>query len=773
MDRQFSRRAFLIGSASFAGGVAFGSCSAGQEANLLKRVLGLDAATFEPWVKISPEKITLITPHADVGQGVASLQAILIAEEMDLDLDTVEIEFGPAVAAHYNAAIVDEAVTTLLDAVVPIPETDKNPVTKALRERAETLIKEAAGLHKLGLDVTGGSSSAIDSFTRLRVAGAVARETLKTAAAIRTGFAVTQLRTERGAVILPKGEPLRFTALAAEAASIPPAEKVTLRDPAQWRLIGKPMQRLDIKTKVTGARKFGIDLSVDGMVYAAVKLNPHKGGALLSFDGSKAERMPGVKVLKITNGIAAVASNSWYAMKAANAVTCQWGAAEYPAEQADHWAALETSFTPQHRDKQWRHDGNVDAALAGAKVIEAEYRAPYVAHQPLEPLNAIAVVRDSSVEVWAGHQIPSAVELVVAGMTGHLPEQVVFHNQWSGGSFGHRLEFENIRCVVEIAKQMPGTPVKLVFSREEDFLQDFPRQIGMARNQGAVRDRKIIAADFHVSTVSATRSQFKRTVIPPRIADIFRTLHLPVPSVIDHVADSQIPAGVSNMPYRIANFRTTAYAVAGLSPCSSWRSVGASTGGFFGECFIDELIHAAGLDPLDGRIEMCSGERRSVLEAVGKMCGWDGPLGNGKGRGVAFVESFGTPVAEVVEVSVIDNKIRIEKVWVAASVGRVLDPDNFKNLVQGGVIWGLGHAMNCELTYAGGAVEQRNFHRHEGMRLYQCPTIEVQAIESGGDPRGIGEPPVPPAAPALANAIFAATGQRLREMPFDKFIDFV
>jgi isoquinoline 1-oxidoreductase beta subunit len=239
-------------------------------------------------------------------------------------------------------------------------------------------------------------------------------------------------------------------------------------------------------------------------------------------------------------------------------------------------------------------------------------------------------------------------------------------------------------------------------------------------------------------------------------------------------ADVQIPQGVWNMTYAIPNFRTTAYAVAGLSPCSSWRSVGASTGGFFGECFIDELIHAAGLDPLRARIDMCSVDyHREVLEEVGNMSRWSGPLGNGKGRGVAFVESFGVPVAEVIEVSATDKGIRIDKVWVAADVGRVVDPVNFENLVQGGVVWGLGHAMNCELTYADGAVQQRNFNSHEGMRLYQCPTIEVRGLENGPELRGIGEPPVPPAAPALANAIFAATGKRIREMPFNKFIDFV
>jgi isoquinoline 1-oxidoreductase beta subunit len=352
--------------------------------------------------------------------------------------------------------------------------------------------------------------------------------------------------------------------------------------------------------------------------------------------------------------------------------------------------------------------------------------------------------------------MPEAVQAIAGSVTGHKPEQVVFHNQWAGGSFGHRLEFENVRAAVEIANTMRGTPVKVVFSREEDFLQDFPRHIAMARNRGVVSDGKILAVDFQIAAVSAVGSQYKRMGMKAS------------------GPDPQLPLGVGNLPYGIPNFRTTTYFVEGVSPCSSWRSVGASTNGFFGDSFIDELIHAAGRDPLEARIELCNSElARKALQAVGEMSSWDGPLGNGRGRGVAFVEAFGVPVAEVVEVSVReDGRIRIEKAWVAADVGKVVDPVNFENLVQGGVVWGLGHAMNCELTYADGAVQQRNYHQHEAMRMFQCPRIEVRGLENG-PVRGIGEPPVPPAAPALANAIFAATGKRLREMPFNKFVDFV
>jgi len=735
------RRSFLIGSIAAAGGVVFGPYAFARAAGIQS---GDALASINPWVRITPQTITLFTPHADVGQGAVAAQALLIAEEMDLEPGQFETGFGPRNPAYYNDALADE--------LVPFLSIDHTPAAEEARAAARKMIKDN------GTQMTGGSSTIANCYTRWRQAGATARETLKAAASKRTGVPAAALRTASGAVILPNGRKIPYQDLAADAATIPAVQDVELRAPSQWRLIGKPTQRLDIKGKVTGELRFGIDQAVLGMVHATIKMNPRKGAPLESFDASKAERMRGVrKILPITHGLAVVASNTWYAMQAANAVEYHWAAAsDYPPEQAQHWAAVAASFRPQSVDKVWRNDGDVEAALSGAQVIAAEYRAPYVAHQPLEPLNAIAVVRDEGIELWTSHQMPEAVQGIAAAVTGHRPEQVVFHNQWAGGSFGHRLEFENIRAAVEIANTMRGTPVKVVFSREEDFLQDFPRQIGMARNRGVVRDRRIVAVDFHVAAVSAVGSQYKRMGAKAT------------------GPDPQGALGVGNLPYDIPNFRMTAYSVEGVSPCSSWRSVGASSNGFFADSFIDELLHAAGRDPLQGRIELCNSQlARNILQTVAEMSDWNGPLGNGRGRGIAFVDAFGVPVAEVIEVSVKSGGgIRIEKVWVAAAVGRVVDPVNFENLVQGGVIWGLGHAMNCELTYADGAVQQSNYHQHEGMRMFQCPPIEVRALEQG-PVRGIGEPPVPPAAPALANAIFAATGRRLREMPFKKFVDFV
>ncbi|MFO7921758.1 MAG: molybdopterin cofactor-binding domain-containing protein [Nioella sp.] len=739
--KRIARRTFLVGAAALAGGVAFGTYMVRRpHDNPLAEGLGPDEVTFNPWILIGPERITLITPHVDLGQGTAHMQAMLLAEEMDLDPGGFETSFGDPSPAYWNTAMAEDAA--------PFRSSDDGLMARGTRTAMDAAFKV------LGMQVTGGSTSSADSFDKLRAAGAMARETLKLAAAQETGIAVDRLSTGGGAVVLPDGNRLPYTALAATAATLEPVTDVAPRAASNWRLIGQETERLDIVAKSTGQQVFGIDVTVEGMVHAAVRVNPRRGG-LNGYDASEAEAMRGVQgIVEVTDGVAAIADNTWRAFEAVNAVECNWAAGPYPEEQADHWAAVAASFTEERLDKEWRHDGDVPAALSG-EAIEAEYRAPYLAHQPLEPLNAIVRVTEGGVEVWTGHQMPRFLQQVVAGVTGHEPDQVTLHNQYTGGSFGHRLELAHVRLATEIADQMRGTPVKLTFQREEDFAHDFPRQISMARARGAVSEGRVAAADIQIASVSAVRSQMGR-------------IGQPVPG-----PDSQIPAGVWNAPYAIPNYRVRAYAVPELAPTSSWRSVGASSAGFFGESFLDELIHAAGADPMEERLRLASDPRAvAVLEAVAEMSGWGRALPEGRGLGVAMVESFGVPTAEVIEVEATDRGIRIHDVWVAAEVGTLLDPVNFENQVQGGVIWGLGHAINCEITYAGGIAEQSNYDSHDGMRIWQAPRIAVRAVELGGPVRGIGEPPVPPAAPALANAIFAATGQRLREMPFVRAMDF-
>ena len=557
--KTITRRAFLIGSVAVTGGVAFGAYMVGRDPeNPLLNELAEGEAAITPFVKITSNGITLITPHADVGQGVYHAQAMLIAEELDVEPGQFDVSPGNPSPAYWNTAMAEEAV--------PFASTDEGFA-------AETMRGVMGGVFKLlGMQGTGGSSSMPDSFVKLREAGAVARETLKAAAAARVGVSVNDLKTSNGAVMLPDGSSIAYTDLAADAATIAPVHSVALRDPSEWRLIGKPTQRLDIVGKSTGTLPYGIDLEVPGMVHATVKMNPRRG-PMNGYDASAAESMRGVqKIIPVRNGVAVIASNTWYAIKAANAIEFDWGPSPYPPEQEQHWAEVDASFTEERLNMEWRHDGDVDAAMDGAEVISAEYRAPYVAHQPLEPLNAVIRVDDNGAEIWTNHQIPAFVKNNVARIAGLEAEQVVFHNQYGGGSFGHRLEFENVNLAAEIAAQMRGTPIKLTFSREEDFCQDFGRQIGAARAKGVVKDGKVGSFDLQIATTSAIASQGAR-------------MGLPVGG-----PDTQISAGAWNNPYDIPNQRHRGYMVPELAPVSSWRSVGASGAGFFNEGPLDEFI---------------------------------------------------------------------------------------------------------------------------------------------------------------------------------------
>ena len=738
-----TRRAFLVGSTAVAGGVAFGVYTVRKpHVNPLEDGLADGEAALTPYVRIDAEGVTLITPRADLGQGAYHVQAALLAEELDVALEDIRVDPGPPSGAYWNTAMAEEAAEFMV------------PSQGILQAGAATVVGSV--MKVMGLQITGGSTTVPDGFDKLRAAGASARETLKAAVAAREGVSVGNLTTEAGHVVLPDGTKVAYAELASDVAGMDVVQNVRLRQPEEWRYIGKPMRRIDMVAKSTGTQDYGIDVEIEGMVHAAIRLNPAQTGPLNSFDASEAEQMRGVKaVVPVTGGVAVVADNTWRAFKAAEAVKVKWGKAPFPASMEQHWAALGEAFAEDTLDSRNRDDGDVDGALGEGEVIEAEYRAPYLAHAPLEPISAVVRVDDDGAEVWTGTQIPRFVQQNVARVAGVDADNVVVNVLMMGGSFGHRLEDEVVKQATEIAVTMKGTPVKLTYSREEDMTHDFPRQIAMGRVRGKVAGGRVETMDLSIAMPSVMASQMGRQGQP-----------VPGP-------DSQIVAGAWNAPFAIPNHRVTGYRAPELAPISSWRSVGASSNGFFYNAALDELFHAAGADPLEERLRLCDDPlARQVLEAVAEMSSWDGPLGEGRGRGVAFVQSFGVRCAEVVEVSQGDRGLNIDKVWVAAEVGRVVDPVNFENHVQGAVVWGLGHAMNCEITYADGRAEQSNYHAFEGMRMWQTPEIMVRGLENGERVTGVGEPPVPPAAPALAGAIFAATGKRLREMPFSKFVTF-
>lgn len=745
MLKKMTRRAFLLGSLAVAGGVAFGVYKVKQPfPNPNSEDLPEGSVTFNPWVIIDDEKVTLIAPHADKGQGVFSAQAALIVEELDIDLDQVDISFGMPAKAYFNSAVTE--------AMSGFPMYDMSPTAERVRGFLGGIVKLA-----MPMMATGGSSAIPDSYEKLRQAGATARETLKLAASQKSGVPVEQLKTARGAVILPDGTELPYTSLAGLAAKIEPVKNVALRNPKDWRVVGKPMQRVDILKKSTGTLPYGIDYRTEGMLHATVKVNPRQGGKMNSYDASAAKNMRGVKnIIEITGGVAVVADNTWRAIKAANAIKFDWGDAPYPAEQDEHWKVLSGLFTEEHLNAEARVEGDVDAAEGEA--ITGEYRSPYLAHAPLEPLNATMLVTDNRVDIWTGHQVQTMLEQLVSDMTGVALENVHLHNMFIGGSFGHRLEFDFIKQTTEIANQMRGTPIQMTYSREEDFAHDFPRHITMGRGTAKIKDGKVNSLDVQIAGQSVMRSQMGRM-----------GMSLPGP-------DTQLHEGAWDAPYfNLSNLRVRSYLTESLAPVSSWRAVGAGPNVFIYETLLDEAIHAAGADPLEERLRLMGHDVSvKVLESVGEMCSWSGSkIGENRGRGIAYGFSFGVPAATVVDVTYTDKGIRLDHVWHAADVGKVIDPINLENLAQGGTVFGLGHAINCEITYADGMAQQKNYYAHQGMRLNQCPPIEFKALENNPKIRGFGEPPIPPSAPALGNAIFAATGQRIREMPFNKHIKFV
>jgi len=553
--RTITRRSFIVGSAAIVGGVAFGTYLYKRDlSNPLLEGLEPGAATITPYVKIDASGVTLITPRADVGQGAYSIQAHMIAEELDVDLDAVQITPGPPSPVYYNGVVGVEAM--------PIAATSETMLARTGRGASDVAGK------LLGLQLTGGSSTVPDMYDRLRMAGAVARETLLAAAVAQTGLERDQLKTEAGAVVLPDGMRLAYQDLAAAAAEIDPVTDVTLRDPRAWRHLGKPQMRTDILAKSTGTQTYGIDMALEGMVYATTRTNPAQGGDILGFDAGRAEEMRGVQaVLPITGGVAVVADNTWRAFQAVQAVECDWGPSPYPGDTVDQFKAVAASFTDDRQDSRFRDDGDVGAALAEGEVLEAEYRIPYLAHAPLEPMSVVVKLEKGRVDIWTGTQIPRFMQANVAALTGIDAENVHVHVLMSGGSFGRRLEDDYVLRAVEVAQQMPGTPIKMVWSREEDFTHDFPRPLAMARARGKVSDGQLAAYDLAIAAPSTAASQMARLNQP-----IFGP-------------DIAIVAGAWDQPFAIPDYRVTGHRVPAMVPVSSWRSVGASGNGFLHESF--------------------------------------------------------------------------------------------------------------------------------------------------------------------------------------------
>lgn len=728
------RRSFLIGSAAIVGGVAFGTYAYRKphENPLAAGPAQAGVGAITPYVLIDPQGVTIITPRAEMGQGIQSTLAALVAEELDLPWDQVRIMHGPPAAAYYNGAMLEEGV--------PFAPTDESWLAETARHAMAIPAKF------LALQVTGGSTSIPDGYEKMRAAGAVARVALVQAAARRLNVGVETLRTEGGAVVAADGSRIPYTELAVDAAASELPEVPPLKDRKDWVLLGKSLPRIDMVSKSTGTAQFAGDVRLPGMRFATVRMNPALGAAMNGFDASAALAMPGVeKVVDLGGGVAVVANTTWAAMQAADAIVFDWAPAAYPATSAEMKAQIAAAFTAETVDATPRDDGDVSAVTG--QMWEAEYHVPPLAHATMEPMQAAAVLQDGKLEIWVGTQGPGFARDAAAAAAGIAAEAVTLHTTTMGGGFGRRTEVDATVYAAKVAAAMPGTPVLVTWSREEDMAHDMFRPMATARVRGSVKDGKVESLDLAIAAPSIMETFGERFGIPMG------------------GPDSTLTQGAWEQPYGFANYRVTAHRAPRTIPLGFWRSVGASHNGFFHESAVDELAHLAGVDPLEFRLQHIAHDpSRKVLEAVAEMSSWGTPR-PGRALGVAYCLSFGVPTAEVIEVEDGPNGLRMTGAWAAVDVGVALDPRNIEAQVSGGMVYGLSAAINGQITFAEGRVEQQNFYDYEPLRLHQCPPIMVRMLESGGKIRGVGEPGTPPAAPALANAIFALTGTRARKLP--------
>jgi isoquinoline 1-oxidoreductase subunit beta len=684
------------------------------------------ANPFDAWIHVKPDgKISLIVAKSEMGQGIRTGLAMILAEEAELDFNAVTVEQAdtrPDIYAHMG---------------------------------------------------TGGSGSTMENFTPLRQAGATVRELMITAAATKWKVSRSECEAHKGAVLHEKSSRRATYGELAEAAGklpLPDPEKVELKDEKEFELIGHATPRVDIPSKVNGSAQFGLDVRVPEMVFAVVARCPTFGGKHAQFDDAKAKAVPGVhEVFEIpalgrdmftAGGVAVIADSTWAAMKGREALQISWdnGAAASTTTDALRESLRAASAKP---GKHIRNDGNVDVAIhAGVHRVEAVYEFPYLAHATMEPMNITVHARDGEAEVWAPTQSPDWVQRTVAKILELPDKKVKVRTTLMGGGFGRRYMADYPAEAAQIAKVV-RKPVQLVWSREDDMTHDFYRPMACHQMRGAVDHAGHPVAWSHTIASTSIGAFWD----PPN----------------KQGPEKSEVGGAEQMPYAIPNMRLQYNVAASSVPPLWWRSVEHSFNGFAVECFIDELAAAAKQDPVQFRqkllVKRTNWKPRfeddpdparllGVLKLAAEKSEWGTPLAAGKGRGIASYHSFGSYIAEVAEVTVQGSNFKIDRVVAAIDCGQIVNPESVRAQAESAIIYGLSAALKNEITIKNGAVEQTNFDAYDPIRINEAPPIEVHLIQSKEDPGGMGEPALPPIAPAVANAIFAASGQRLRKLPF-------
>jgi len=703
------------------------------------------------WIKITADgSVVLAMARSEMGQGVHTALPMLVAEELDVPLSRVHLEQAGADSIYGNVAML----------VAGLPFHPFELEERPFKVRAgEWVVRKLA--RELGINATGGSSSVADAWLVLRTAAATARASLLEAASLQWRLPVAEFTVSNGVISHPSGKSAHYGELARFAAATPPGS-VTLKAREDWKVIGGNAARKDIPAKVDGTARFGLDVRLPGMLYAAIRLCPMLGGAPGAIDVNAALAMPGVERLVrlppyagSTAGFAIVGKSWWQCQQAAQAVPVDWP--QRPAGALDsRQIARELEAALQGEDGfTFYEKGSVAQVEAGAaRKLEALYRAPYLAHAALEPMNCTAQVRDGKVFLWVPTQVPQMGAAIAARVAGVAVEDVSVTVTLLGGGFGRRLEVDYIAQAVRVAMECGGRPVQLIWSREEDTTHDFYRPMHVAR--------LVAAVDAQGQPVSL-RIRSAGDAISPR------WLERGVPMLAGPVdtPDKTTAEGLFDLPYGFAHQHMSHVATRKSVPVGFWRSVGHSHNAFFSECFIDELAFAVQQDPLALRRQLLRDAPRylAVLELAASRAGWGGKLPTGRARGIALHESFGSIVAQVVEVSLLDGRPRVHRVVCAIDCGTVVNPGIVAQQMESAVVFALTAALYGKVDIHDGVVQQKNFPDYPMLLLAQAPLVETHLVASTRPPGGVGEPGVPPLAPAVANALFALTGTRLRSLP--------
>lgn len=730
-----NRRDFLKTSVLASGGLLLTIALPGCASIGHKGMISDEQWQASAWLRIDTDnRITFVLDRVEMGQGVYTGLVTLLCEELETDPASVQVEFA-GVDSIYN-----------------------NPLYQ--------------------LQITGASTSVSTSFQRIRIAGASAREMLKEAASQTLNIPADQLRCDNGFVIPPSGKAIAYGQLASLAAKQKVPANVALKNPEQFRYIGKFDRRLDAQKKVTGQAEYGIDVDLPGMLYAVISRAPAYGGRIKSVDDTAARQSAGVMdVFRMEaagrHGVAVVARSYWQARKAQQQLLIEW---ETPAN-----APSDTTIMAQYAQdldtksgSRLRNVGRFARAKQQARrTINAEYRAPYLAHATLEPQVCVVNANQHGMEVWAPTQAPSMARIAAAKHSRYGVNDILVHTTWIGGAFGRRLMQDYVAECAHIADRLQQ-PIKLIYSREEDTQHDFYRPASLHRLSATVHN------DGHISGWQHRLAHPKvmHWFVPDAAAAQFSFLPkfmFPALTAAGKLGegilapnDSSGYEGADDLPYDFEHLQVDFVHSEPGVPVGYWRAVGHSHNGFVTESFIDELAHEQQQDPLQYRRSLLQQHPRALaaLDQVATMANWGHPL-PGCAQGIAVHKSFGTWVAQIADVLVDGTRIQVKRIVCAVDCGLVVNPDTVKAQMEGGMIFGLTAALLGKITLRDGVVQQSNFHDYPLLRLPEIPQLQVAIIPSNEEPTGVGEPGVPPVAAAVANAVFAATGKRLRELPLN------